>query len=108
MILHYQLFHYDHGCVLAFQVSSEIFRTEQGVRFCVKFSEQDVEGIFGGLPTDGSALVPSSVHLPKVDSPNHVTEFAELMLQVHAYLQPIQRFVNLQLQRQGCCRLERY
>ncbi len=51
---------------------------------CFYFSllEDDVEVIFGGLKTDGSALIPSAVHLPKVDSPHHLFEFADMFAKV--------------------------
>ena len=39
--------------------------------------------IFGNLLECGeSVLIPSAVHLPKVDTPKHVIEFAEMFEQV--------------------------
>lgn len=40
--------------------------------------QDDVQVIFGGLQTDGSVLIPSAIHLPKVDSPHHLFEFADI------------------------------
>ncbi len=57
---------------------------ECGFKKWIYFSllEDDVEVIFGGLKTDGSALIPSAVHLPKVDSPHHLFEFADMFAKV--------------------------
>ncbi len=41
--------------------------------------------IFGNLLNGGSVLIPSAVHLPKVDTPNQVIEFAELFEQVKIF-----------------------
>ena len=44
---------------------------------------EDVKTIFGNLVDRGeSVLVPSAVHLPKVDSPSDVLDFAEMFEQV--------------------------
>jgi hypothetical protein len=44
-----------------------------------------VKTIFGNLLNGGSVLIPSAVHLPKVDTPNQVIEFAELFEQVKIF-----------------------
>ncbi len=48
--------------------------------------------IFGNLLNGGSVLIPSAVHLPKVDTPNQVIEFAELFEQVNFQEKLLVRF----------------
>ena len=42
------------------------------------FTEDDVSTIFENLGKSCPALIPSAVHLPKVDAPQHLIDFAEI------------------------------
>jgi hypothetical protein len=49
------------------------------------FTEDDVSTIFENLGKSCPALIPSAVHLPKVDAPQNIIDFAELFDQASLF-----------------------